>query len=77
MVLLENKLPSKYIEAVNNKRPSIAEPVYSINLVFGPIYSHMRIKKKKWLSPAVQGFAKLVLQSIGEADEEMTASTAY
>lgn len=31
---------------------------------FDPIYSHMLIKKKKWLSPAVQAFAELVIKSI-------------
>ncbi|WP_270181034.1 LysR family transcriptional regulator [Alkalihalobacillus sp. CinArs1] len=28
-----------------------------------PLYSHMLIKKKKWLSPAVEAFAELVLDS--------------
>jgi DNA-binding transcriptional LysR family regulator len=30
---------------------------------FEPFYSHMLIKKKKWLSPAVEGFIELILQS--------------
>lgn len=29
-----------------------------------PIYSHVLIKKKKWLSPAVEAFVELVLKSI-------------
>lgn len=33
---------------------------------FDPIYSHMLIKKKKWLSPAVEAFGELVLQSISK-----------
>ncbi|CAM3819294.1 hypothetical protein GCM10009865_05290 [Aeromicrobium ponti] len=33
---------------------------------FEPIYSHMLIKKKKWLSPAVKAFVELVLKSISE-----------
>ncbi|HZG72850.1 MAG TPA: LysR family transcriptional regulator [Chondromyces sp.] len=33
---------------------------------FEPIYSHMLIKKKKWLSPAVEAFADIVLHSIRE-----------
>ncbi|MFD2923947.1 LysR family transcriptional regulator [Halobacillus naozhouensis] len=35
-----------------------------------PIYSHMLIKKKKWLSPAVEAFAELVLNSIEESRKE-------
>ncbi|ASK63940.1 hypothetical protein CFK37_18140 [Virgibacillus phasianinus] len=33
-----------------------------------PIYSHMLIKKKKWLSPAVEAFTELVLDSISESN---------
>jgi DNA-binding transcriptional LysR family regulator len=32
---------------------------------FEPIYSHMLIKKKKWLSPTVEAFAEIVLRDIG------------
>lgn len=35
---------------------------------FDPIYSHMLIKKKKWLSPAVEAFSELVLHSISETE---------
>ena len=35
---------------------------------FDPIYSHMLIKKKKWLSPAVEAFSELVLYSISETE---------
>lgn len=38
-----------------------------------PIYSHMLIKKKKWLSPAVEAFVELVINSIRETDKEMSA----
>jgi DNA-binding transcriptional LysR family regulator len=40
---------------------------------FEPIYSHMLIKKKKWLSPAVEAFVELVINSISETDKEMPA----
>ncbi|WP_174615667.1 LysR family transcriptional regulator [Virgibacillus ihumii] len=33
-----------------------------------PIYSHMLIKKKKWLQPSVEAFAELVLHSMSEFD---------
>jgi DNA-binding transcriptional LysR family regulator len=32
------------------------------NEKFGPFYSHMLVKKKKWLSPAVEAFVELVLE---------------
>jgi DNA-binding transcriptional LysR family regulator len=35
---------------------------------FEPIYSHMLIKKKKWLSPAVETFVELVLNTTSEED---------
>lgn len=38
---------------------------------FDPIYSHMLIKKKKWLSPAVQAFAELVIKSIPSTDNDL------
>jgi DNA-binding transcriptional LysR family regulator len=38
---------------------------------FEPIYSHMLIKKKKWLSPAIEAFVELVINSISESDKEM------
>lgn len=31
---------------------------------FAPFYSHMLIKRKKWLSPAVEAFVELVADSI-------------
>jgi DNA-binding transcriptional LysR family regulator len=34
---------------------------------FEPIYSHMLIKKKKWLSPAVEAFGEMVLGAVGES----------
>ncbi|ASN06140.1 LysR family transcriptional regulator [Virgibacillus necropolis] len=37
---------------------------------FDPIYSHMLIKKKRWVSPAVEAFTELVLNSFRENDEE-------
>lgn len=37
---------------------------------FDPIYSHMLIKKKKWLSPAVEAFAELVLDSIRKSSKD-------
>ncbi|MCS0670242.1 LysR family transcriptional regulator [Cytobacillus firmus] len=37
---------------------------------FEPIYSHMLIKKKKWLSPAVEAFTELVLKSANGLDKE-------
>jgi len=40
---------------------------------FEPIYSQMLIKKKKWLSPAVEAFVKIVLKSINDTDKGMTA----
>jgi hypothetical protein len=40
---------------------------------FEPIYSHMLIKKKKWLSPAIEAFVELVINSIRETDKEMSA----
>lgn len=36
---------------------------------FDPLYSHMLIKRKKWLSPAVEAFAELVLHSMSENDK--------
>lgn len=36
---------------------------------FDPIYSHMLIKKKKWLSPALEAFVKLVLKSFSDTEE--------
>ncbi|ANX11003.1 hypothetical protein ABE41_003220 [Fictibacillus arsenicus] len=39
---------------------------------FEPIYSHMLIKKKKWLSPAVEAFVELVLNSIIETKKGVT-----
>lgn len=36
---------------------------------FDPIYSHMLIKKKKWLSPAVEAFGELVLHSISGTEQ--------
>lgn len=33
-----------------------------------PIYSHMLIKKKKWLQPSVEAFVELVLNSMSESD---------
>ncbi|WP_404452037.1 LysR family transcriptional regulator [Virgibacillus necropolis] len=36
---------------------------------FDPIYSHMLIKKKRWLSPAVEAFVELVLNSFTEMDK--------
>jgi DNA-binding transcriptional LysR family regulator len=38
---------------------------------FEPIYSHMLIKKKKWLSPAIEAFVELVINSISETDKEI------
>ncbi|WP_404328344.1 LysR family transcriptional regulator [Mesobacillus maritimus] len=32
---------------------------------FDPIYSHMLVKREKWLSPAVEAFAEIVLREIG------------
>ncbi|MEC5424714.1 LysR family transcriptional regulator [Virgibacillus sp. C22-A2] len=43
------------------------------NETFEPIYSHMLIKKKKWLSPAVEAFVELVLNSASETDKKMSA----
>lgn len=37
---------------------------------FEPFYSHMLIKKKKWLSPAVKAFVELVLNSTREPNKE-------
>ncbi|MCZ1269427.1 LysE family translocator [Paenibacillus tundrae] len=37
---------------------------------FDPIYSHMLIKKKKWLSPAVKAFSELVIKSISVSENE-------
>ncbi|AZB41731.1 LysR family transcriptional regulator [Bacillus sp. FJAT-42376] len=36
---------------------------------FDPFYSHMLIKKKKWLSPAVEAFVEVVMKSIGDTEE--------
>jgi DNA-binding transcriptional LysR family regulator len=36
---------------------------------FEPIYSHMLIKKKKWLSPAVEAFTELVLKSFSKTEK--------
>ncbi|MGI8386194.1 LysR family transcriptional regulator [Robertmurraya sp. P23] len=36
---------------------------------FEPFYSHLLIKKKKWLSPAVEAFVELVLKSISETEK--------
>ena len=36
---------------------------------FDSIYSHMLIKKKKWLSPAVEAFVELVLKSFKDTEE--------
>lgn len=41
---------------------------------FDPIYSHMLIKKKKWLSPTVKAFSELVIKSIRETDNETERS---
>lgn len=38
---------------------------------FDPIYSHMLIKKKKWLSPAVKAFSELIIKSISVSDTEL------
>ncbi|UPK46872.1 LysR family transcriptional regulator [Paenibacillus pabuli] len=38
---------------------------------FDPIYSHMLIKKKKWLSPAVKAFSELVINSIQVTENEV------
>ncbi|OZU87518.1 hypothetical protein CIL03_15600 [Virgibacillus indicus] len=38
---------------------------------FDPIYSHMLIKKKKWLSPAVEAFAEIVLDSVTESERSV------
>jgi DNA-binding transcriptional LysR family regulator len=46
--------------------------IISHNEKFEPIYSHMLIKKKKWLSPAVEAFVELVLTSTTETDKEMS-----
>jgi DNA-binding transcriptional LysR family regulator len=35
---------------------------------FQPFYSHMLIKKKKWLSPSVEAFVEIVLNSISKHD---------
>lgn len=34
-----------------------------------PIYSHMLIKRKKWLSPAVEAFAEIVLNSFSDSNK--------
>ncbi|KEZ49565.1 LysR family transcriptional regulator [Metabacillus indicus] len=39
------------------------------NEKFDQIYSHMLIKRKKWLSPAVKAFVELVLNSTNETDK--------
>ncbi len=44
--------------------------IVSHNEKFEPFYSHMLIKKKKWLSPAVEAFVELVLKSTSEPDKE-------
>ncbi|MCM3601042.1 LysR family transcriptional regulator [Robertmurraya korlensis] len=44
----------------------------SHNEKFDPIYSHMLIKKKKWLSPAVEAFVELVLHSTTETKKIMS-----
>jgi DNA-binding transcriptional LysR family regulator len=36
---------------------------------FDSIYSHMLIKKKKWLSPSVEAFVELVLKSFNDTEE--------
>ncbi|APQ59577.1 hypothetical protein PPOLYM_03820 [Paenibacillus polymyxa] len=41
---------------------------------FDPIYSHMLIKKKKWLSPTVKAFSEFVIKSIRETDNELESS---
>lgn len=41
---------------------------------FDPIYSHMLIKKRKWLSPTVKSFSELVIKSIRETDNEIERS---
>lgn len=46
--------------------------IISHNEKFEPIYSHMLIKKKKWLSPAVEAFVELVLNSTTEIKKEMS-----
>lgn len=40
---------------------------------FEPIYSHMLIKKKKWLSPAIEALVELVLDSISNTDKQISA----
>jgi DNA-binding transcriptional LysR family regulator len=47
--------------------------IISHNENFEPIYSHMLIKKKKWVSPAVEVFVELVLNSTTEITKEMSA----
>lgn len=39
------------------------------NEKFEPFYSHMLIKKKKWLSPPLEAFVELVLNLINEPDK--------
>ncbi len=48
--------------------------VVSHSEMFDPIYSHMLIKKKKWLSPTVKAFSELVIKSIRETDNEIERS---
>ena len=36
-----------------------------------PFYSHMLIKKKRWMAPAVEAFTEIVLNSSSEADLRM------
>jgi DNA-binding transcriptional LysR family regulator len=40
------------------------------NEQFEPFYSHMLIKKKKWLSPAVESFVEVVLNSTSTKREK-------
>ncbi|WHY02809.1 LysR family transcriptional regulator [Neobacillus sp. DY30] len=44
------------------------------NEKFEPIYSHMLVKKKKWLSPAVEAFIELVLKTTAESNKDTVCS---
>jgi DNA-binding transcriptional LysR family regulator len=47
------------------------------NEQFEPFYSHMLIKKKKWLSPAVESFVEVVLNSTSLDEKELSTSYKF